>query len=197
MNVLLATDVEAWSNVAANAAQVAAIVIGGWWAYTRFIKQREPFPKATVELVIAHRELDAEHTFVRVVVKVNNVGTALLETEELRAYVYQVLPIAPETATRLGADDLVPEDEREADWPCLKPYKGKWSAQIEPGEWDEFGFDFQIPTTVTTVFVYTYIKNVTQQRRELGWTVTKLYDLEDERGEARERNESALSWAKS
>ena len=191
MIAALAADVESWSSVALNCAQVLALAVAGWWTYTRFIKQRQPYPRATVELVIAHRELDADHTFLRVVAKINNVGTALLATDELRADVYQVLPVAPETAARLTRKALVPAGEREADLPCIESRSGPFHAQIEPGEWDEFGFDFVIPHEVSTVLLYTYIKNVTQRRRELGWTVTKLYDLDDARGEARERTETA------
>ncbi|HYN91058.1 MAG TPA: hypothetical protein VER75_03985 [Thermoleophilaceae bacterium] len=43
---------------------------------------------------------------------------------------------------------------------------------------------------LAAVFIYSYIKNVTQEGRELGWGVTSLYDLEDQRGEQRERVES-------
>ena len=188
----LPADLETWSNAGANAAQMAALVVAGWWTYSRFIRQRQPFPRATVELVITHRQLVAEHTFLRVVAKVNNVGNALLETELLRADVYQVLPVAPETAAKLADGSLVPEEGREAAWLFLDSRTGGWPGHIEPGEWDEFGFDFVIPADVTTVFIYTYIKNVKQKKRDLGWTVTKLYDLDDERAETRERTEGAL-----
>jgi hypothetical protein len=187
----LPTDAESWSNVAANGAQILALAVAGWWTYTRFVRGRQPFPRATVELVISHRQLDAQHAFLRVVAKVNNVGTALLATQELRADVYQVLPVHPDTAAKLTGESLVKNDAREADWHCIGSRIGRLPAQIEPGEWDEFGFDFVIPAGVATVFIYTYIQNVTQRHRELGWTVTKLYDLEDESGEARERTETA------
>lgn len=188
----LPADFETWSNVGANAVQALALAVAGWWAYSRFIKQRQPFPRATVELVIAHRRLSPEHTFLRVVAKVNNVGNALLETEELRADVYQVLPVAPETAGRVADGTLIPEAGREAAWLFLGSRTGGGPGHIEPGEWDEFGFDFVIPGDAKTVFIYTYIKNVKQKKRDLGWTVTKLYDLDDEPAEARERIEGSL-----
>jgi hypothetical protein len=188
----LPADFETWSSVGANAAQMVALAVAGWWTYSRFIKQRQPFPRATVELVIAHRQLAAEHTFLRVVAKVTNVGNALLETELLRADVSQVLPVAPETAAKLAEGSLVPEGDREAAWLFLDSRTGGWPCHIEPGEWDEFGFDFVIPADVTVVFIYTYIKNVTQKKRDIGWTVTKLYDLDDDRGEKRELSESGF-----
>jgi hypothetical protein len=186
----LSADFETWSNAFGNLAQIGAIVVGAIWTYNRFIKQREPFPRATVELVTSHRRLGDEHAFLRVVAKVNNVGTALLETQELRADVYQVLPLTGETTAKLADSALVPAGGRDASWPCIGSISGPLAAQIEPGEWDEFGFDFVIPADAATVFIYTYIKNVTEKKRELGWTVTTLYDLDEDRGEHRELTEN-------
>jgi hypothetical protein len=187
---LLPADVESWSNVAANGAQIVAIAVGGWWAYSRFIRQREEFPRATLEQVVAHRELDRDNTFLRVAVKIDNVSTVLLRTEQVRTDVYQVLPVKDEAADALAAGQLVPDGSRDARWPCIAYFEGPGPGQIEPGEGDEFGFDFVIPTEASTLFVYSYIKNVTQEGRELGWGVTSLYDLDEARGEQRERAES-------
>jgi hypothetical protein len=100
---VLPADVESWSNVAANGAQIVAIAVGGWWAYSRFIRQREEFPRATLEQVVAHRELDRDNTFLRVAVRVDNVSTVLLRTEQVRTDVYQVLPVKGEAAEALAA----------------------------------------------------------------------------------------------
>lgn len=186
----LPADVETWSNSAANLAQVAAIVVGAIWTYNRFIRQREDLPRATLEQIATHRELNSEHTFLRVAVKIDNVSTVLLPTEEVRTDIYQVLPVAPDVSEALAEGRLVPPAKRDAAWPCVASYLGPVSGQIEPGEGDEFGFDFVISTDVKTVFIYSYVKNVTQAGRELGWAVTSLYDLDEERGELRERVES-------
>ena len=190
MIAVLSADVESWSNAAANGAQIAAIAVGGWWTYNRFIRQREEFPRATLEQVVAHRELDRHSTFLRVAVKVDNVSAVLLETDRVRTDVYQVLPVTDEAAEALAAGQLVPDGSRDAGWPCIAFFEGPGPGQIEPGEGDEFGFDFVIPTEVSTLFVYSYIRNVTQEGRELGWGVTSLYDLDEPRGEQRERAES-------
>jgi hypothetical protein len=186
----LSADFETWSNAFANVAQIGAIVVGAIWTYNRFIKQREDFPRATLEQIATHRELNTEHTFLRVKVKIDNVSTVLLPTHEVRTDVYQVLPVAPDVADALAEGRLVPPEQRDAAWPCVASYQGPVGGQIEPGEGDEFGFDFVISTDVKTVFIYSYIKNVTQAGRELGWAVTSLYDLDEESGEGRERVES-------
>jgi hypothetical protein len=186
----LSADFETWTNALANVAQVVAIAVGGWWAYSRFIRQREEFPRADLEQVVAHRELDRHNTFLRVTVKVDNVSAVLLKTETVRTDVYQVLPVKDETKAALAAGELVPDGSRDARWPCIAFYEGAGPGQIEPGEGDEFGFDFVIPADVQSLFVYSYIKNVTQEGRELGWGVTSLYDLDESRGEHRERAES-------
>jgi hypothetical protein len=184
------TDFDSGTSALAHLAQVIALGVGGYWTWSRFIKQREDFPRATLEQVAAHRELGSEHTFLRVAVKVDNVSTVLLTTEKVRTDVYQVLPVTPEASEALAAGELVPAGKRDARWPCIASYEGEGPGQIEPGEGDEFGFDFVIPTNVMTVFIYSYIRNVKQADRELGWTVTSLYDLDEERGEQRERVES-------
>jgi hypothetical protein len=186
----LPADFESWSNVAANAAQIAAIAVGGWWAYSRFIRQREEFPRADLEQVVTHMELDRKNTFLRVTVKVDNVSTVMLRTETVRTDVYQVLPLTDAAAAALSAGTLVTEGERDARWPCIASYEGPGPGQIEPGEGDEFGFDFVLGGDVETLFIYSYIKNVAQEGRELGWGVTSLYDLDEARGEQRERAES-------
>jgi len=187
----LGSNLESWTSAAAHLAQVGAIVVGGIWTYNRFIKQREDFPRATLEQIVSHRELSPEHTYLRVGVKIDNVSNVLLRMEKVLAYVYQVLPATEEVAQRLDARQFVAEGEREAQWPLIGSYEGTAAGQIEPGEGDEFGFDFAIPTDVNTAFIYTYIKNVTiAGGSEVGWTVTRLYDLDRKSGTQRERVES-------
>ena len=190
MIAALSADFETWSNAFANVAQIGAIAVGAIWTYNRFIKQREDFPRATLEQIATHRELNSKHTFLRVTVKIDNVSTVLLPTAEVRTDVYQVLPVSPAVSDALAQGHLIPPEQRDAAWPCVASYQGPVSGQIEPGEGDEFGFDFVISADVKTVFIYSYIKNMTQAGRELGWAVTSLYDLDEARGEVRERVES-------
>lgn len=175
------TDVKSWSDVAANIAQVLAIFIGGWWAYTKFIRQREEWPRVTVEQVVSNRALSPEQTLLRVAVKAKNDGTVLVEVDDVRVDVYQVLPLGATIGTALAEGTLVPEGATEVPWPCIESRHRRWGAgeaSIEPGESDEFGFDFALPAETKTVFIYCYIRNVMHQEREIGWQLAQFYDLD-------------------
>jgi hypothetical protein len=188
----LTTDVKSWSDVIANAAQVAAILVGGWWAYTKFIRRREEWPRVSVEQVVNRRVLGPQQTLIRVAVKAKNAGTVLVEVDDVRVDVYQVLPLTVEAQSSLADGSLVPPGKTEIAWPCLETRHRTWKpgeVSIEPGESDEFGFDFIVPAEVKTVFIYCYIRNVKHQEREIGWQLTQFYDL-DNGGTSPERAEA-------
>jgi hypothetical protein len=178
---VLSDSFEAWSNVAANAAQIGAIVVGGWWAYTRFIRQRESFPRATLQQVITHRELSDSHTYLRVALQIKNTSTVLLPNEQARTDVYQVLPLHPDVERALEGDQLIPEGETHATWYCLGTYDVPTHGKIEPGDSDEFSFEFVVPTDVKTVYIYSYVSNPTANN--LGWGLSCLYDLHSAGGQ--------------
>jgi hypothetical protein len=189
MLAALVDNVESWANSAANVAQVAAIIVGAIWAYNRFIRQREQWPRATLEQRIQHERLDDRHTLVRVWLKVENVSGVLLRAAVVRTDVYQVLPLTDDMKQSIDDGTLVRDGEFEADWPSLGSLERIDAGEIEPQEGDEFGFDFIVPTEVDTAFVYSYVRNPSKETRELGWSVSSLYDLGAARGEHRERAE--------
>lgn len=123
----LASDAKSWSDVAANVAQVVAIAVGGWWAYTKFIRQREEWPRMTVEQVVSRKALDESHTLLRVAVKAKNDGTVLIPIEDVRVFVSQVVPLAEETRQGLEQGTLASDDSPEVSWPCIE-------ARIADGE---------------------------------------------------------------
>jgi hypothetical protein len=178
---VLADSFEAWSNVAGNAAQIGAIVVGGWWAYTRFIRERESFPRATLKQVITHRELDDVHTYLRVALQIENTSSVLLPNKQARTDVYQVLPLHPDVERALERGELIPDGQTHANWHCLESYDVPTVGKIEPGDSDEFSFEFVIPTEVTTVYLYSYVSNPTAEN--LGWGLSCLYDLDTAGGQ--------------
>ncbi len=69
---------------------------------------------------------------------------------------------------------------RVTNWHLLSPlvnpigYKGH---EIEPGESQQFLVHYVIDADIQTILVYTYFRNVERPRRNLGWTLTTIYDL--------------------
>jgi hypothetical protein len=180
-----------YSDIASNVTTVAAIVIGAIWSYRAFFRERVRWPKATVELVMSHRELSPEWTLLHVKVKVHNTGKGLMKLTSLRVDVFQVLPLLDDTRKQLEDGKLKPPGEVLAEWHPHQQGMSRWGKpdgkgcepELEPDENEEFGNDFLVPSTLETVYVYVYIANeAKRRRRDLGWTVTNYYDLKGKSG---------------
>jgi hypothetical protein len=173
-------EVKIVSDVASNVITIGAVVFGGIWGWRVYFRERTRWPKATLELVLYHRELSPEQTLLHVKVKIHNTGRGLMELTRIRADILQVLPLAStigelecgylDPTTREGGTNWEPFAEGEQ-------FLQAEEAEIEPGENDEFGFDFVAPASFETVHVYVYIENFMKRGRKLGWCVTNYYDL--------------------
>lgn len=176
------------SDVASNAATIAAVLVGGFWTYWAFVRERTRWPRANLELVMSHRELSADKTLLHVKVKVNNSGRGLMKLTELWVDVRRVLPLSDEVAEELRSGTLIAAESGKAGWriPQDCQHECRWGPgekrkvepEIEPGENDEFPHDFIVPSTLRTVYIYVHVKNEARKGRdELGWTVSSYYDL--------------------
>lgn len=193
LNLLAAWSVEDWKNtsdIASNVVTAGALIAGAVWAYWRFVRERTRWPRAEVDLAFEERTLDAKTLLLNVGVKVKNEGRGRMDLAELRVDVYEVRPLGDEMRKKIDCDTQFETGAVEATWPLLDQHKKDSSggkAEVEPGESDEFVFDFFLDPRVETVSVYAYLANVTKSRRgrwrwskprELGWSVTRLYDIE-------------------
>jgi len=175
------------SDVAANGVTIAALLIGGFWAYWAFVRERTRWPRAAVSLLITDRDLTDERALLQVKVLVHNLGGLRITARELRVDVHQVLPLGKEVLGKVKREDLVPEKGTEAEWPLLsngfrvQEWGGEGQGrcpEIEPGESEEFCFDLVVPRSLETVHVYAYLRNAKRRRRrELGWSVTAFHAL--------------------
>jgi hypothetical protein len=186
-------DWKSVTDILASAVTAWAIAVGGFWAYWRFLRERTRWPRAELELVLAHRTLTADLTLLHATVKIHNSGLGLMKLSGIRVYVYQVLPLDEETTEKLAHGTLIPKTG-EADWSCVEKQTRQWPAskqpEVEPNERDEYGHDFLLAGSVETIFVYAYVENVAKKRgsHELGWQVTSFYDLATPSGERRVSN---------
>jgi hypothetical protein len=187
------------SDVVSNVATIGGVAIGGWWTYRTFIRERTRWPKANLELAMSHRELTADQTLLHIKVKIHNAGRGLMTLTKLRVDVRQVLPLTDKSAEDLQKGSLIKRGKWRAKWPiraedehiCLwgPGEEQEVEPRIEPGENDELGNDFLVPSTWEMVYVYVYVTNAALKGRdELGWTVTSYYNLTASEGDDSARN---------
>src|ERR1700737_2768954 len=166
-----------------STATIIALIVGGWWTYSRFIKKREKFPRAKISHSITHRRLDDHFQLLHVALNVQNAGEVLLCLHKGFVLVQQVIPATPELLKGLHeGGDITSEKKTECDWPLLGQRLCEWqseSHEMEPGEDENIEFDFAVGSEVRTVEVYSYFKNEKSFERDIGWNLTTLYDLEE------------------
>lgn len=183
-SVLLASlsDWNTISNIASNIATVVALLVGGAWAYFNFLRERIRWPKAEVDIVFAERRLSDEFILVNVTVRVKNYGRGLMQLTRIRVDLRRVLPIDDDTMAKIHSGDQYRKDGVKARWPRigkLERVSSSGQIELEPGETDEFGFDFFVSPSTEVVQAYAFVENVTKgyANHFLGWGVTQLHDI--------------------
>lgn len=163
----------------------AAIVVGGLWSYLLFVRKRQKYPRASLAHNISHRPLGDGYVLLSVRAGITNAGEVLLSIVSVETRLQQVLPPPSDLIKALkGGQDPIPEGRTEMDWPLLRSRLSDDKArelQIEPGESDSIQYDFMLDRSVRTVEIYTYIKNEKVRKRDVGWSVTSLYDIQPQR----------------
>jgi len=169
---------------AAQAAQsvvtTIAIAAGAIWFFFRRVR----FPCATITHSVVHRPIREGKTLLRVSIHAVNAGVVLLKPESIAVWIHQVCPLHPDLKAGVVVRDL----QSECDWPIIAERTHHLrDHEIEPGEPDEFHFDFELDADVKTILAYTYVKNIAKKKRwpsaksrEIGWRTTTIYDLHNE-----------------
>lgn len=172
-----------WSNVASlaeNAATVVAMLVGGWWTYRLFIKNRTAFPRASITISSAVLTELMQGKVLRAELVVKNEGDVLLPLRSLECRLLQIEPLAGSVSKRLDeGGPLVLDTDHTVHWPMIE--KREWSypdkrAEIEPGESQTFCVDFLICPEVRRVEVFCYLPNLSKKSK-IGWTTTIFVDL--------------------
>lgn len=122
--------------------------------------------------------LNEKVNLIRVAVEIDNVGDVLLNIEKSIAGIQQVVPIPDHLrATLENRAALVGTTESELDWPFIDARYRNWGgSSIEPGESAAFHFELLSPTSVQTILVYSYFRNITRPGDE-GWNTSTLFEV--------------------
>lgn len=174
-----------WGSTAELIESVAttmALILGGIWTYLLFVTKREKFPRAKISNSITILGMVNGQRIVRVTVLVENLGNVLLELVSGKVTVKSVKPAPPEWARHLACGkSLERTPELEYKWPTLESFPLGWEDGgyiIEPREDQGFNFDLLVDGSVRGIEVYSYIKDVSERKRELGWNKTTVHELE-------------------
>ena len=179
---LLAVSPETLNQLASAlqaAAAVVALIVGGIWTYRLFVKNRLDKPSARTSHQVAIRDLDDCGLLVRVGVVVENLSVVLIRIEKGKVRLKRMLPLAPALSQQLREHDCPLVEGQKVQWPLLetRPFAWKQPYEVEPHESDTLYFDFIVDKPLITFEVYSYVKNVSMGRREIGWNTTTVHDV--------------------
>lgn len=175
---MAALGVKDLSEVLKNYATIGAFVLGGFWAYIAFIRKREKYPRASISHEIIHKKID-DKILLRVGVCICNDGDTIMSLSRKLVRIQQMIPCSDNILKTIDGE-RTKEDEAEIQWPLLGEVdlSGKEQrCEIEPGEKEEFDFDFVIDSEIKSVVIYSYFKNRKKIRKKIGWNKTTIYDI--------------------
>jgi hypothetical protein len=191
-------------SVVEHALTIVAILVGGVWAYFRFVKERTLVARANLDQNVTAIHLDDETVLVHVTVRVKNVGnfairpsngsTVLVDVassdaasvSEIKEYLEWEhqhlewwLPDEVDWSKRPqpASDEIMEDDLLEVYWPKLavRVYATtEESVEIGAGETETWDMDFLVPSRVSVVAAFTELE---LDRPGVGWHVTTLCDL--------------------
>lgn len=173
--------IESLASALESIATVAALAAAGWWTFRLFVQKREKYPRARTTHNLALLGGVGGHRLLRLTVKLENLGSVLIELCSGKVLVQCVRPTPDAWAAAILRGDALPRvDGHELPWPILEEITLNWGDdgyRIEPLESDELHFDLALASTIEAVQIYTYFKNVTEKRRELGWNCTTIQNV--------------------
>ena len=179
---------------------MGAIVLGGVWTYMLFVRQRLSFPRINLDMAAETVTLSDTGRMVRVSVFLKSAGSVVVRSACAQLRLRQVAPVhhsIRHVADAIGKGyDPVPAGKARIEWPMLVGREWNWSQkqfEIEPGEKDSLHADFFIDKDVSTIELYFFMRNSRKRRKGLGWTITRLSTLQEERpmkGESQPRIDS-------
>lgn len=159
-----------------------ALIVGGAWTYLLFVSKRQRFPRAKIEHQVAQRAVSAGAIFLIIEIIISNTGDVLLSLVSGEIEVRQVCPPGGNFLQLLTAGPQTTGRRVElVDWPALFTYSEDWPGkriiEIEPGESEQLLYTLLVQAEVKSIYLYSYFRNITKRRKELGWETKTFHDV--------------------
>ena len=164
----------------------AAIVVGAFWTYFLFVRERLSFPKIRIELIVKDIVLHVGSRIVHAEIKIINIGHVIFKSRYAELRLRKIVPIHNEIKEDVEKGlDPVSKDRTEIEWPLVAGRKWKWDKkefEIEPGEVDSLHADYIIDSNIEVAEFYYYIQNSKKRPQDIGWTLTKIHEFNNKGG---------------
>lgn len=177
------TGLQRWLDAMQSAVTIAAIIVGGFWAWFGFLRHRKHWPKAEIMHLVTDRRLANSALLLRVGVRITNIGDVLFTGGHCLLRVQRVLPCSEEEVQHYSGQPKNDEPaSQECGWPTLEERNiCLRDIRIEPGESDTVFFDFIFQKEIHTVLIYSYVKNEERREADIGWSHVTFHDVEGSR----------------
>ena len=172
-----------WTNVVGavnDLAQIAAIIVGGVWAYHRFVRQREHRTRADLTHTISTDFVNANTRFLRVTTLVRNIGQVPIEPTSLAVTVRRVSPLTPEMLAQLAGAPGESSSSAQVEFPLLGEHQTDCKSEkilLEPGESHLLNTDFILGGDVRSIEIISEL-DCGSDAPELAWFTTTLHVFE-------------------
>jgi hypothetical protein len=169
-------------------ATVSAIIIGGFWSYRAFFRERIAEPMLNLDQKIIPLELPDGRVLLKVFVKLSNVGKVQIELKLWSLEAEKLLPLTEKVENKLSSKSIF--TDQVSIWPLItsedegKFVRPNFYVLLDPGETDSVIGNIIIPGHIEVIQVYSQFRT-SQDRKYLGWPIISLVDLRDLKSEKR------------
>ena len=176
-------------DVVQSLVTIAAIAIGGLFAYYNRGLFRRTEPHLTITQDVSHRRINDQHVQIAVIATLRNGSNVKVEVRSSLCTLSQVAPLEPALVAALydaGFGNVRESRTYRLGWPVLAVIPRDRSGDrliIEPGASHQLVYEFIIASGVQSVAAVTVVSNerydAARPERADGWTAYTVYDIMD------------------
>ena len=175
-----------WATGFQALATLAAVVVGGWFAWRNRHLFRYGQPHLTISHEISHRQVSPGYVQVAVTAILHNSSRVKVEVLDGLLTIQQMAPVSDSDAEEIFAETFIDKKHNGAlQWDTLTQFRLSWNQEnliAEPGESATATFEYMVPIYIESLLVTTYFYNAKvmgkikeginppeAERRKRGW----------------------------
>ena len=163
---------------------IAAIAIGGVYAFFKLEAFREFHPHLTITQHVKHRKIGDSYVHISIRAKLVNNSKVKIEILDASFWMQQIAPLLDSDVEMLYSGfRSKPNRDKYFDYPTLMQFEREWDNDefvIEPGESASENYEFIVKDELNTVSVTAFFNDQTTGStidEQNGWAAISIYDL--------------------